>query len=109
MSKEKNVSITNPSPLYFFEIIEATKKGAKDIDGKSDLKFNWIYEGQDMFSNPDSAVNKLYDGVYVAKELWDLLNAGYKVKGTTKDGVVKEFNTSGEFLAFCFSNNMKVV
>ena len=27
MSKEKNVSITNPSPLYFFEIIEATKKG----------------------------------------------------------------------------------
>ena len=44
MSKEKNVSITNPSPLYFFEIIEATKKGAKDIDGKSDLKFNWIYE-----------------------------------------------------------------
>ena len=62
-----------------------------------------------MFSNPDNATNKLYNGRYVAKELWDLLNAGYKVKGTTKDGVVKEFSTSGEFLAFCFSNNMKVV
>ena len=60
-----------------------------------------------MFSNPDNATNKLYNGGYVAKELWDLLNAGYTVKCTTKDGVVKEFNTSGEFLAFCFSKLVK--
>lgn len=109
MSKEKKVIVKKPSPLYFFEIIVATKEGAKDIDGKSDLKFTWIYEGQDMFSNPDSATNQLYSGGYVARDLWELLKVGYKVKCTTKDGVVKEFSTSGEFLAYCFSNNMRVV
>lgn len=71
---------------YYYEIIKA-KNGNKEKV--------WIYEGQDKFSNDDG---NLINGNDLVNTLMKLSEEGYKIKATTKDGVVSTFKNIDDFL-----------
>lgn len=74
------------SAVYYYEIIKA-KNGNKEKV--------WIYEGQDKFLNDDG---NLIDGKDLVNTLMKLSEEGYKIKATTKDGVVSTFKNIDDFL-----------
>ncbi len=74
------------SAVYYYEIIEVKKGNDKKL---------WFYEGQDLFSGEDADLIKGSDLVNI---LMKLSEDGYKIKATTKDGVVSTFKNIDDFL-----------
>lgn len=74
------------SAVYYYEIIEAKNSNKKKV---------WIYEGQDTFSSDDG---KFIKGSDLVNTLMKLSEDGYKMKATTKDGVVSTFKNIDDFL-----------
>ncbi len=74
------------SAIYYYEIIEVTKDSKKKT---------WIYEGRDKFSNSEG---QFIDGNELVKVLMNLSAEGYRIKATTKDGVVSVFKNIDDFL-----------
>ena len=74
------------SAVYYYEIIEVKKGNDKKL---------WFYEGQDLFSGEDANLIKGSDLVNI---LMKLSEDGYKIKATTKDGVVSTFKNIDDFL-----------
>ena len=81
------------SGVYFLEVIEAKKEKEKVC---------WFYEGKDLFSKEGS--EGLVKGDEVVKELFELLEKGFTVVATSKDGKVTNFSSSKDLLVYCFSN-----
>lgn len=74
------------SAVYYYEIIEVKKGNDKKL---------WFYEGQDLFSGEDA---NLIKGSDLVNTLMKLSEDGYKIKATTKDGVVSTFKNIDDFL-----------
>lgn len=74
------------SAIYYYEIIEVKKGNDKKL---------WFYEGQDLFSGEDA---NLIKGSDLVNTLMKLSEDGYKIKATTKDGVVSTFKNIDDFL-----------
>ena len=74
------------SAVYYYEIIEVKKGNDKKL---------WFYEGQDLFSGEDA---NLIKGSDLVNTLMKLSKDGYKIKATTKDGVVSTFKNIDDFL-----------
>ena len=74
------------SAVYYYEIIEVKKGNDKKL---------WFYEGQDLFSGEDADLIK---GCDLVNTLMKLSEDGYKIKVTTKDGVVSTFKNIDDFL-----------
>ena len=74
------------SAVYYYEIIEVKKGNNKKL---------WFYEGQDLFSGEDADLIK---GSDLVNTLMKLSKDGYKIKATTKDGVVSKFKNIDDFL-----------
>ena len=74
------------SAVYYYEIIEVKKGNDKKL---------WFYEGQDLFSGEDY---NLIKGSDLVNTLMKLSEDGYKIKATTKDGVVSTFKNIDGFL-----------
>ena len=74
------------SAVYYYEIIEVKKDNDKKL---------WFYEGQDLFSGEDA---NLIKGSDLVNTLMKLSEDGYKIKATTKDGVVSTFKNIDDFL-----------
>ena len=74
------------SAIYYYEIIEVKKGNDKKL---------WFYEGQDLFSGEDY---NLIKGSDLVNTLMKLSEDGYKIKATTKDGVVSTFKNIDDFL-----------
>ena len=74
------------SAVYYYEIIEVKKGNDKKL---------WFYEGQDLFSCEDADLIK---GSDLVNTLMKLSEDGYKIKATTKDGVVSTFKNIDDFL-----------
>ena len=74
------------SAVYYYEIIEVKKGNNKKL---------WFYEGQDLFSGEDA---DLIRGSDLVNTLMKLSEDGYKIKATTKDGVVSTFKNIDDFL-----------
>lgn len=74
------------SAVYYYEIIEVKKGNDKKL---------WFYEGQDLFSGEDY---NLIKGSDLVNTLMKLSEDGYKIKATTKDGVVSTFKNIDDFL-----------
>ena len=74
------------SAVYYYEIIEVKKGNDKKL---------WFYEGQDLFSGEDADLIK---GSDLVNTLMKLSEDGYKIKVTTKDGVVSTFKNIDDFL-----------
>ncbi len=74
------------SAVYYYEIIEVKKGNDKKL---------WFYEGQDLFSGEDADLIK---GSDLVNTLMKLSKDGYKIKATTKDGVVSTFKNIDDFL-----------
>ena len=74
------------SAIYYYEIIEVKKGNDKKL---------WFYEGQDLFSGEDADLIK---GSDLVNTLMKLSEDGYKIKATTKDGVVSTFKSIDDFL-----------
>ena len=74
------------SAVYYYEIIEVKKGNDKKL---------WFYEGQDLFSGEDA---DLIRGSDLVNTLMKLSEDGYKIKATTKDGVVSTFKNIDGFL-----------
>lgn len=74
------------SAVYYYEIIEVKKGNDKKL---------WFYEGQDLFSGEDY---NLINGSDLVNTLMKLSEDGYKIKATTKDGVVSTFKNIDDFL-----------
>ncbi len=74
------------SAVYYYEIIEVKKGNDKKL---------WFYEGQDLFSGEDADLIK---GSDLVNTLMKLSEDGYKIKATTKDGVVSTFKNIDDFL-----------
>ena len=74
------------SAIYYYEIIEVKKGNDKKL---------WFYEGQDLFSGEDADLIK---GSDLVNTLMKLSEDGYKIKATTKDGVVSTFKNIDDFL-----------
>lgn len=74
------------SAIYYYEIIEVKKGNHKKL---------WFYEGQDLFSGEDADLIK---GSDLVNTLMKLSEDGYKIKATTKDGVVSTFKNIDDFL-----------
>lgn len=74
------------SAIYYYEIIEVKKGNDKKL---------WFYEGQDLFSGEDADLIK---GSDLVNTLMKLSKDGYKIKATTKDGVVSTFKNIDDFL-----------
>ena len=74
------------SAVYYYEIIEVKKGNDKKL---------WFYEGQDLFSGEDADLIK---GSDLVNTLMKLSEGGYKIKATTKDGVVSTFKNIDDFL-----------
>ena len=74
------------SAVYYYEIIEVKKGNDKKL---------WFYEGQDLFSGEDA---DLIRGSDLVNTLMKLSEDGYKIKATTKDGVVSTFKNIDDFL-----------
>lgn len=74
------------SAVYYYEIIEVKKGNNKKL---------WFYEGQDLFSGEDADLIK---GSDLVNTLMKLSEDGYKIKATTKDGVVSTFKNIDDFL-----------
>ena len=74
------------SAIYYYEIIEVKKGNDKKL---------WFYEGQDLFSGEDA---DLIRGSDLVNTLMKLSEDGYKIKATTKDGVVSTFKNIDDFL-----------
>ena len=74
------------SAVYYYEIIEVKKGNDKKL---------WFYEGQDLFSGEDADLIK---GSDLVNTLMKLSEDGYKIKATTKDGVVSTFKNIDGFL-----------
>ena len=74
------------SAIYYYEIIEVKKGNDKKL---------WFYEGRDLFSGEDADLIK---GSDLVNTLMKLSEDGYKIKATTKDGVVSTFKNIDDFL-----------
>ena len=74
------------SAIYYYYIIEVRKGNDKKL---------WFYEGQDLFSGEDADLIK---GSDLVNTLMKLSEDGYKIKATTKDGVVSTFKNIDDFL-----------
>ena len=74
------------SAIYYYEIIEVKNGNDKTL---------WFYEGQDLFSGEDY---NLIKGSDLVNTLMKLSEDGYKIKATTKDGVVSTFKNIDDFL-----------
>lgn len=76
------------SAVYYYEIIEVKKGNDKKL---------WFYEGQDLFSGEDA---NLIKGSDLVNTLMKLSEDGYKIKATTKDGVVSTFKNIDDSLTY---------